>query len=49
LLATGLVNIFDTFLPQLLQDPNPADPLNGEAAALMINNIEEYNRKVAGK
>lgn len=37
-----LVNIFDVFLPQLLLYPNPSDPLNGEAAALMLNNKKAY-------
>ena len=41
-----LINIFDTFLPQLLLYPNPADPLNPEAAALMIKENERYEKKV---
>lgn len=41
-----LVNIFESFLPQLLRYPNPADPLNGEAAALHMDNIEKYNTRV---
>ncbi len=46
LCCTDLVNVFTTFLPQLLLYPNPADPLNGEAAALMNKNKDEYARKV---
>lgn len=41
-----LVNVFDAFLPQLLRYPNPADPLNGEAAAILLRNPELFNTKV---
>ncbi|KAI3921407.1 hypothetical protein MKW98_013341 [Papaver atlanticum] len=41
-----LVNIFEVFLPQLLLYPNPADPLNGEAAALMMRDRPVYEQKV---
>jgi ubiquitin-conjugating enzyme E2 H len=41
-----LVNIFDSFLPQLLTYPNPADPLNIEAANLMNTSLTEYEAKV---
>lgn len=41
-----LINIFEVFLPQLLQDPNPTDPLNGEAAALLLRDPEAYRAKV---
>lgn len=39
-------HIFETFLPQLLNDPNAADPLNGEASTLYLNDRDEYNRRV---
>ncbi|KAF4574596.1 hypothetical protein EYR36_005944 [Pleurotus pulmonarius] len=41
-----LINIFETFLPQLLRYPNPNDPLNGEAAALLMRHPKEYEAKV---
>lgn len=44
-----MMNIFETFLPQLLRYPNPNDPLNGEAAALLMRHPKEYDAKVKGK
>lgn len=41
-----LMNIFNVFLPQLLRYPNPTDPLNGEAAALLLKDPGAYERKV---
>ena len=41
-----LINIFDTFLPQLLLYPNPSDPLNGVAASLMMRDPDGYNKQV---
>jgi ubiquitin-conjugating enzyme E2 H len=41
-----LLNVFDTFLPQLLLYPNPSDPLNGEAAALMMREPEAYAARI---
>jgi hypothetical protein len=43
-----MLNIFDVFLPQLLRYPNPNDPLNGEAAALLMRHPTEYEAKVRG-
>ena len=42
------MNVFETFLPQLLLYPNASDPLNGEAAALLMRDPAAYNRKVKG-
>ncbi len=41
-----LVNVFEVFLPQLLLYPNPSDPLNGEAAALMMRDKPLYEQRV---
>lgn len=41
-----MINIFEVFLPQLLRYPNPADPLNGEAAALLMREPKSYDNKV---
>jgi ubiquitin-conjugating enzyme E2 H len=43
-----MINIFEVFLPQLLRYPNPNDPLNGEAAALLMRHPKEYDAKVKG-
>ncbi|XP_041024553.1 ubiquitin-conjugating enzyme E2 4-like isoform X1 [Juglans microcarpa x Juglans regia] len=42
----NLVNVFEVFLPQLLLYPNPSDPLNGEAAALMMHDRAAYEQRV---
>uniref|UniRef100_A0A1D1Z6R4 Ubiquitin-conjugating enzyme E2 8 n=1 Tax=Anthurium amnicola TaxID=1678845 RepID=A0A1D1Z6R4_9ARAE len=41
-----MINIFEVFLPQLLRYPNPTDPLNGEAAALLMREPQAYENKV---
>jgi ubiquitin-conjugating enzyme E2 H len=41
-----LLNVFETFLPQLLRYPNASDPLNGEAAALLLQNPDRYAQRV---
>lgn len=44
-----MINIFEVFLPQLLRYPNPTDPLNGEAAALLMREPRGYDARVKGK
>jgi ubiquitin-conjugating enzyme E2 H len=46
LIYVDMVNIFGVFLPQLLHYPNPTDPLNGEAAALLMREPAAYESKV---
>ena len=41
-----LINIFEVFLPQLLLYPNPTDPLNREAGALMLKDTNKFIAKV---
>ncbi|KAG6467450.1 ubiquitin-conjugating enzyme E2 5-like isoform X2 [Zingiber officinale] len=41
-----LLNIFEVFLPQLLLYPNPLDPLNGDAASLLLKDKIQYEKKV---
>jgi ubiquitin-conjugating enzyme E2 H len=43
-----LINIFESFLPQLLRYPNASDPLNGEAAALLLRDPSTYETRVKG-
>ena len=38
--------MFDVFLPQLLTYPNPKDPLNVQAAELLLKSPEEYGERV---
>lgn len=46
--TVDMMNIFEVFLPQLLRYPNPNDPLNGEAAALLMRHPQDYEGKVKG-
>jgi ubiquitin-conjugating enzyme E2 H len=41
-----MLNIFEVFLPQLLRYPNPTDPLNGDAAVMLLRHPEDYEIKV---
>jgi len=41
-----LVNVFSIFLPQLLLYPNTADPMNGEAAALLNQDKSSFDKRV---
>ena len=41
-----LLNIFEVFIPQLLSYPNPSDPLNGQAAQLLLRDENKYNSRV---
>ena len=41
-----LVNVFSVFLPQLLLYPNPSDPLNRQAAQLLMKDPTGYQSRV---
>lgn len=41
-----ITHIFETFIPQLLNYPNAADPLNGDASSLYLSNKALYEDKV---
>lgn len=41
-----LKNIFEEFLPQLLLYPNPNDPLNPDAADLLLHHKKRYEERV---
>lgn len=41
-----MINIFEVFLPQLLRYPNPTDPLNTEAATMLMREPKSYENKV---
>ncbi|KAL6549952.1 Ubiquitin-conjugating enzyme E2 5 [Orobanche minor] len=43
-----LVNVFEVFLPQLLLYPNPSDPMNREAANLLMRDQCAYEKRVKG-
>ena len=40
--AMSILNIVEAQLPYLLQYPNPADPFNREAAALLASSAERF-------
>eukprot|EP00397_Hematodinium_sp_SG-2012_P029213 GEMP01030839.1.p1 GENE.GEMP01030839.1~~GEMP01030839.1.p1 ORF type:complete len:175 (+),score=19.01 GEMP01030839.1:212-736(+) len=42
----SLVHVFEVFLPQLLAYPNPTDPLNAEAASMLIQHKDKYEQRV---
>lgn len=49
LFCLDMVNIFEQFLPQLLLYPNPSDPLNTEAANLLLKEPKVYEARVKGR
>jgi ubiquitin-protein ligase len=48
-IVSDLLNVFEVFLPQLLLYPNASDPLNGDAASLMMKDRKLYDQKVKGE
>ncbi|KAI9086559.1 hypothetical protein K1719_031643 [Acacia pycnantha] len=47
--SDSLVAIFDEFIPQLLREPNPEDPNNHDAAALLLASEEKFEQRVRGE
>jgi ubiquitin-conjugating enzyme E2 H len=45
--AMTLLNIVEVQLPYLMQYPNPADPFNRDAAAMMMGSPEVFRARVA--
>lgn len=45
----NLTHIVETLIPQLLSYPNPEDPLNVEAADMMLKNNDIYTKTVNEK
>ena len=41
-----LINIVDVFLPQLLLYPNASDPLNSQAASMLLRDPVAYATRV---
>lgn len=46
---SDLINVFEVFLPQLLLYPNASDPMNADAADLMLKDPAAYEQKVRGR
>ncbi|GJW07502.1 retrotransposon protein, putative, ty1-copia subclass [Tanacetum coccineum] len=46
---TDLANVFEHYLPMLLKEPNVVDPLNEDAADLLLIDRPGYEAKVRGK
>jgi len=44
--GADVINELEAFLPQPLACPNSADPLNGEAAVLMLRDLDKYEAKI---
>ena len=42
----NVAHIYETFIPQLLQYPNAEDPLNEDAAAVYLDDIDKFNQAV---
>ncbi|GJV42223.1 ubiquitin-conjugating enzyme E2 4, partial [Tanacetum coccineum] len=45
---TDLANVLEHYLPMLLKEPNVDDPLNEDAADLLLTDRPDYEAKVKG-